>query len=82
MLYVKRNVLNGVKKDNKYLLILEGHKSHVSHEALDLYIEMRIDVLTLFSHTSHHMQLFNVSCFKSFNKYMQKKKVNLTLKNP
>ena len=53
----------GVNKDNKHLLIVDGHKSHVSCGALDLYIEMDIDVLTLLSHTCHHMQPLNISCF-------------------
>ena len=36
MLHFKRNVPGGVNKDNKHLLILDGHKSHVSLGAFDL----------------------------------------------
>ena len=70
VLYFKGNVPGGVNKDNKHSLILDGHKSHVSCGALDLYIEMGIDVLTLHSHTSHYMQPLNILCFKTFKQYM------------
>lgn len=80
--HFKLNVPGGVSKDNKHLIILDGHCSHVSGGALDTCIRMGIDVMTFPSHTSHHMQPLDVSYFKPFKQYLQEDKAAVALKNP
>jgi hypothetical protein len=65
--HFKENVPGGVSKQNKHLLIYDGHSSHVSGRALDTCIRMGIDIMSIPSHTSHKMQPLDVSCFKPFN---------------
>ena len=50
----------------KMLLILDGHKSHVSIEVLLKAKTYRVDKVSLSSHTSHELQLLYISCFKPF----------------
>jgi hypothetical protein len=58
--HFKSNVPGGVNKQNKHLLILDGHCSHVSGTALDTCIRMGIDIMSIPSHTSHKMQPLDV----------------------
>lgn len=80
--HFKSNVLEGVSKQNKHLLILDRHCSHVSATTLDTCIIMGIDIMSIPSHTSHKIQPLDVSCFKPFKQYLQEDKVSMALKNP
>ena len=40
---------------SKYLIILDGHKTHLTFEILTNAIENRMDMVTLPSHTSHEL---------------------------
>jgi hypothetical protein len=50
----------------RHLLILDGHGSHVTMDVVKTACSVGLDLLTLLSHTSHAMQLLDVSCFKPF----------------
>ncbi len=51
---------------NRHLLILNGHGSHVTLEAIEHVKNIGLDMITLPSHTSHALQPIDVSCFKPF----------------
>ena len=51
---------------NRYLLILDGHKAHLTLDVLTKARRNQIDMLTIPSHTSHGLQPLNVACFKPF----------------
>ena len=48
------------------LLILDGHKSHISMEVLLKAKNHGIDMVSLSYHTSHELQPLGISCFKPF----------------
>ena len=52
-------------KDNKVLLILDGHVSHKSIEAIDKAVDNGIVLLTLPPHTSSKLQPLDRSVFRS-----------------
>jgi len=56
----------GLSPSNRHLLILNGHKSHVTLEVIKLTMSQGLDLLTLPSHASHALQLLDVTCFKPF----------------
>jgi imidazoleglycerol phosphate dehydratase HisB len=47
------NLYQGESQQNLHLLIMDGHESHVTIEALEQAIEFGIDMVTLPFHTSH-----------------------------
>jgi len=55
---------------NRHLLILDGHKLHVTLEVIKLAmsqgLDLLLDLLTFPSHTSHAMQPLDAICFKPF----------------
>ena len=80
--HFRLNVPRGVNMDNKHLLVLDSHCSHISARALDTCIKMGLDIITILAHSSHHMQPLDVSCFKPFKQYLQEDKAAMTLENP
>jgi hypothetical protein len=56
----------GIDLNNRHLLILDGHNSHVSLEVVTLAMNSGLDIVSLPSHTSHALQPLDVSCFKPF----------------
>jgi hypothetical protein len=56
----------GLSPTNRYLLILDGHNSHVTIEVIEKAWTLGIDMISLPSHTSHALQPLDVSSFKSF----------------
>ena len=50
----------------RMLLILDGHKSHITLEVLLKAKTHGIDMVSLSSHTSHELQPLDISCFKPF----------------
>ena len=56
-----RNDLKDDLKDKRALLIIDGHKSRENAYALQLLQEAKIYVLTIPSHTSHILQMFDVA---------------------
>jgi hypothetical protein len=56
----------GISATCRHLLILDGHNSHVTLDAVRQAKEVGLDMITLPSHTSHALQPLDVSIFKPF----------------
>lgn len=56
----------GISSSCRHLLILDGHNSHVTLDAVRQARDAGLDMLTLPSHTSHALQPLDVSIFKPF----------------
>jgi len=56
----------GLDPSNRHLLVMDGHKSHVSLEVIKTAKARGMDLLTFPFHTSHALQLLDVTCFKPF----------------
>ena len=50
----------------RFLLVLDGHKSHISLQVLLKAKEHGVDMVSLSSHTSHALQPLDIACFKPF----------------
>lgn len=48
----------GIFLTNCHLLIMDGHGSHVTLEAIEQVQQIGLDIITLFFHTSHVLQLY------------------------
>ena len=55
-----------LSQEQRHLLILDGHKSHISMDVLLKAKEHHIDMISLPSHTSHHLQPLDIACFRPF----------------
>jgi hypothetical protein len=53
LFFFKRLVLGGISPSNCHLLVLDGHGSHVSLEAIEHAQQFGLYMITLPSHTSH-----------------------------
>ena len=53
----------GIDLSNRHLLVLDGHKSHVTLEVVRTAMESGLDIISLSSHTSHALQPLDVACF-------------------
>jgi hypothetical protein len=49
----KRLMPSGISLTNRHLLILDGHRSHVTLEVIEQVKKFGLDMITLPSHTSH-----------------------------
>ena len=56
----------GISEENRHLLVLDGHGSHVTLEVVQKAKSAGLDIITLPSHTSHRLQPLDVSIFKPF----------------
>ena len=59
-------VMRDLSPFNRHVVILDGHKSHVTLEVIHKAKHHGIDMINLPSHTSHSLQPLNVACFKPF----------------
>jgi hypothetical protein len=71
----------GIDLDNRHLLILDGHNSHVTLEVVSLAMNSGLDIVSLPSHTSHALQPLDVSCFKPFKSAFRQIRDSWTLVN-
>jgi hypothetical protein len=67
-------LVSGVSFTNRHLLIMDGHGSHVTLEAIEHAKDIGLDMITLPFHTSHALQPLDVSCFKPFKITFKKDK--------
>jgi hypothetical protein len=65
----------------RHLLILNGHRSHVTLKAIAQAHEFGLNMVTLQAHTSHVLQPLDVSCFKPFKTTFKEEKDNAMVKN-
>lgn len=56
----------GISQEDRHLLVLDGHGSHVTLEVVEKARSEGLDIITLPSHTSHRLQPLDVSIFKPF----------------
>jgi hypothetical protein len=56
--FFKSFVPCGIFLTNCHLLIMDGHGSHVTLEAIEQVQQIGLDIITLFFHTSHVLQLY------------------------
>lgn len=59
----------GISHENRHLLILQGHNSHVTLDVVKDASAACLDLLTLPTHTSHALQPLDVVVFKPFKQY-------------
>jgi len=62
-------------------LVLDGHDLHVMLEAIKLTQEFGLDMVILFFHIFHGLQLLDMSCFKHFKFVFKKDKNDAMVKN-
>ena len=63
---------HGIDLNNRHVLILDGHNSHITLEVVKISMESGLDIVSLLSHTSHALQSLDVSCFKAFKTAFKK----------
>jgi len=72
--FSKRSISGRILLTNRHLLIVDGHSSHVTLEAIEQAHEFGLNMVTLPAHTSHALQPFDVSCLKPFKTTFRKEK--------
>ncbi|MCO5587920.1 hypothetical protein L7F22_041872 [Adiantum nelumboides] len=75
--HYKKAIKDTVGTKNRHMLILDGHRSHVSHVSLEMVAkayDAGIDIITLPAHTSHKLQPLDVSVFKSLKVQFRKER--------
>jgi hypothetical protein len=60
-----------ISSEQRYLLILDGHNSHISLDVVHEAKSVGLDLVTLPSHTSHALQPLDVCVFKPFKQYFR-----------
>ena len=71
----------GIDLTNRYLLILDGHNSHVTLEVVAVAMQSRLDIVSLPFHTSYALQPLDVSYFKPFKTTFRQIRHSWTLLN-
>jgi len=67
--------------ENKLLLILAGHGSHMVVQTIEEANNFGIDLLTLLAHTTHRLQPLDVSVSGPFKNYSRVKRASWMEKN-
>jgi hypothetical protein len=62
-------------------LVLNGHDSHVMLKTIKPTQEFGLDMVTLFFHTFHALQLLDMSCFKHFKIVFKKDGDDVMVRN-
>jgi len=68
--------------DNRVLLVIDNHKSHVTLDAVTFARENGIDILTLHPHTTHKMQPLDVAVYSSFKSFYNRGLSDWCSQNP
>lgn len=63
--------VGAISPENRHLLILDGHNSHVTLDVVREASVAGLDLLTLPAHTSHALQPLDVSVFKPFKQHFR-----------
>ena len=82
LVHFKNNIPGGMSRENKHLLVLDGHASHVTQEAIQFGIENGLNIMTLPSHCSHEMQPLDVAIFHPFKQNLVVEKMQRMRKDP
>jgi hypothetical protein len=67
--HFKSTVLGGVFLDNRHLLIMDRHKTHITLNVCRKVASYEIEIALLLLYTTHRLQSLNVSFFKSFKSH-------------
>lgn len=70
------SIPGGVSPENKHLLVLYGHGSHIVVQTIEEANNLCIDMLTLPAHTTHRFQPLDVSVFGSFKNYFRNERAS------
>lgn len=73
---------SGDPPENRHLLILDGHGSHMALQTIEEVNNFGIDLLTLPAHTTHRLQPLDVSVFGLFKNYFRVERASWLVKNP
>jgi hypothetical protein len=73
--------MGGILTENRHLLILDGHCSHVTLNVVQEARAIGLDLLILPSYTSHALQPLDVSVFKPFKTFFKEYRDFWTSKN-
>ena len=68
----------GIDLNNRHLLVLDGHNSHVMLEIMKIAMQSGLDIISLPSHTSHTLKPLDLACFASFKSVFRKHKDSWT----
>ena len=80
--HFNKNVLRGISRENKHLLILDGHCSHVTREVVLFGLEIGLEILTLPAHSTHELQPLDVAIFHPFKLNLIQEKMEKMRKDP
>jgi hypothetical protein len=69
----KKSIPCGISQTCRHWLILDGHGSHLTLEAINEIREFNLYMIIIPSHTLHAFQPLNISCFKHFKTTFWKK---------
>jgi len=72
--FLKVNIPSGIPLRNRHIHIFNGHGSHVTFKAIEQAQIIKLDMVTLPSHTSHALQPLDVTCFKPFKTTFKEEK--------
>jgi hypothetical protein len=72
--FFQKVIPSEISLTNRYLLILNGHGSHVTFEVIEQAKKFGLDMITLPSHTSHALQPLDVASFKPFKTAFRKER--------
>jgi hypothetical protein len=61
-----KKIKGGISPTNRHLLIVDGHKNHVTLEVIQKAMEIGLDLIIPPSHTNHWLQPLNVNVFAPF----------------
>jgi hypothetical protein len=64
--HFQTTVPGGVSLENPHLLLLDGHASHLTKEAIMLGMQMGLQIALLPPHSSHRLQPLDVGVFRAF----------------
>ena len=76
------SVPSGISPNNRHLLTLNGHGSHMAVQTIEEANNLGINLLTLPAHTTHRLQPLDVSVFSPFKNYFRSEHTAWMAKNP
>ena len=71
----------GIDLNNRHLLVLDGHNSHVTLEVMKIAMQSGLDIISLPSHTSHALQPLDLACIAPFKTAFKKQRDCWTVVN-
>lgn len=75
------SIPGGVSLENRHLIVLDGHGSHVTVQMIEQSNKLGIDLLTLATNTTHGLQPLYVNLFGPFKIYFKSKQASWMVNN-